>query len=249
MLKKTHAPCRKKHKESPNAFGVTTTNLTGNSWLILFMSNDDQLEVAGHVWDSLSTGKKIGLGIMLTGAIAGAFWCGHQIAEMRHTNEIAAFKAEHAQQLAAQAKPSSQWGIDLVPPDAHLPTYHDAEPSDLSMAEIYAERERQREANELLTSVHHKPLLEEYVGKRFKWSGSVVDVARSMYSSIPYPTVVFKSKPELRWSCRAYFVGPEHEEMANALVPMQNVTISGVLNDRGDLTQCRFVRFGDPPEN
>ena len=212
------------------------------------MSNDDQLEVAGHVWDSLSTGKKIGLVIMLAGLVAGAFWGGHQVAGMRHANEIAALKAEHAQQLATQSEPQPQMHIGLRPPDAGLPAYDDAEPSEVGMADIYAERERQREANKSLTSVHHKPLLESYVGKRFKWSGYVSDVSRSMFATIPYPTVTFKSDPQSRQACHAYFVGSQYDEMTKALVPKQEVTISGVLNDRGDLTQCKFVRIGELPE-
>lgn len=214
------------------------------------MSNDDQLEVAGTVWDSLSTGKKIGLFIMLAGLVVGAFWAGYKVADIRHSNEIAAIQAQHSRQLATQSIPESQpqFRIGLLPPDAGLPTYNDAEPSELSMSEIAAERERQTEANQSLTSVHQKPILENYVGKRFEWSGYVSDVSRSIFDAVPYYTVSFKPYLDSQVEYKAYFVGDQYEEMTKALVPSQEVVISGVLNDRGSLTQCKFVRIHDPAE-
>jgi len=215
------------------------------------MSNDDQLEVAGNVWDSLSTGKKLGLLITLFGFVGAAFWGGYKVADTRSANQIAELRAKHAQELAqAQtAAPAQEFRIGLVPPDAGLPTYDDAKISDLSMLDLAVIDESHRSKSKALTSIHQTSPFDEHIGHRFTWTGFVSDVYPSMFDSVPYYKLSLR--PELdkpyRFQRSAYLVGDHHEEMAKALVPDQKVTVSGVLNDSGNLTQCKFVKIGDKP--
>lgn len=214
------------------------------------MSNEDQLEVAGRVLDSLSTGKKIGLYVTLAGLLAAAFWGGYKVADMRAANEMAELRAKHERELtAASREVGIGIGIDVVRPDADLPSYADAEPSDVSMADMADIYDRHRENSKTLTSIHQRPPFTDHVGARLKWTGFVSDVSASMFDSVPHYIVSFRPLIDqpYKFQRSAYFVGEHHEEMARALVPDQPVTISGVLNEQGNLTQCKFVHIGDPP--
>jgi hypothetical protein len=237
------------------------------------MSRDDKLELVGRFWDSLSTGQRLFLLSIGTGAIGAAFWAGYATSQKYYENKIASIEAKNDRALLAlerekeEATTKSQRLLSdlqtkttpiigqisfFVPGEESVPKLADAEECKLTMAEFANIRPQESaaymEKTGHLTALQKPKYVDKYSNKSFTWTGYVSEVGVQGSSKGPEYSVSLRLDPQKTdsFEVSCVFAGKAYEEMMKALVKNQKITVRGVLAESGRLVDCRLVR-SDPP--
>jgi hypothetical protein len=75
---------------------------------------DDQAEFMGKLWDSMTTGERIRIGVLAVTAIAASFTCGSWVTKTCYENQIVSINAKHDAAILDLKRESSQ------PPPIHI---------------------------------------------------------------------------------------------------------------------------------
>jgi hypothetical protein len=217
------------------------------------MAHDDKLEIAGGVWDSLSTGKKWGLTFGAVTVLIAVFGAGYWLANTIAEQKIATLDAKHAREvneLQSKSAPEYEWRFAVVPDGPHdLPKLADAKPNDLNIAE-YAKLFADFKSSISEKTSINRASFGEFVGQRFTWTGYVSDVREFGSKDDPSFTVSMSAVPDRKWdsfSVDCNFAGEAYEEMVKGLTRKQEVTVTGVLSSEAALRFCKFVKIGPLP--
>lgn len=92
------------------------------------MSRDDELELAGDFWDSLPTGKRLKLGVIVLALLYEAVAVTHTLDQQIHENKLSSVKAKYEGDMLQQKRegaksvsPSFSIGISVSDPGADAP--------------------------------------------------------------------------------------------------------------------------------
>ncbi len=215
------------------------------------MSTVEKSKIFGKFWDSLETSEKIIFTGILFTLTAIAFSFGYAFNNKLNESKFDALQAKHDReinkiQISLESSKSHEMVLSIIPPEKGLPKLAEADNNQLSMAEFDKTQSQFNNDIKSKTSINISRFVEHYVGQRFVWSGYVSDVRKAVFDYNPYYAVNVRTDrvDKYSFSTSCYFTGEQYEELLKDLKTNEKITLTGVMNSEGNLTQCKLVRIG-----
>lgn len=230
--------------------------------------NSKHYETLGQLWDTMSTGQKIGFTVFATTilfAVGGiGFWFGRVSVDSRVTKieaEKTLLQLTHSREVARlegdvrreRTKPAFDYEIRLLSPTENLPKLDDAPFDPRSITAFGKDYQQKQQSNEGKTKINQTALGES--GKRFEWSGFVEDVddmrartvgllinSEEVHTFKPDFSVISGEKSEGPPKYRAwcYFDAEKYAHRLREFKIDDPIHLTGVMDENGSLHKCEL---------